>query len=207
MFLVSERHPNLILQLPGGKKVQFQDGTADVDDDLGALAVEHGADHGVAEVDAEQTAVVVVVDPSGPPATVGELPANPVLPSAGSTDVGGPGTAPGETTLVGDRPTTLGPAQTVIPDGPVVIDDEVPHPLPEKLTALSLEQLKKLADRHGVDASGERAKRGVIGLLPERAVLDAWTPQEGASPTLPSGGSTAVGEPGTVPGDQDQPAG
>jgi hypothetical protein len=206
MFLRSEKYPNLQLDLPDGNRVQFRAGAADVDDELGALALEHGAAHGVSEVD-EDAAVVVIVDPSGPPATVGALPANPVLPSAGSTDVGGPGTAPGETTLVGDHPRAVAPAQTVIPDGPVVVDDAIPHPLPEKLTDLQLEQLKKLAERHGVDASSERAKKGVIALLPDRAILDAWTPTEGASPVLPSAGSTDVGEPGTVPGDTDQPEG
>lgn len=205
MLLHSSKYPQLRLLLPDGQHVQFTDGFADVDDDLAAVAVEHGARHGVAEAGDARPAAAAV-DPSGWPSTFGKLPANPVLPSAASTDVGGPGTAPGETTIVGDRPST---ASTVpAAPGPVVSDDELPDPLPADLTDLLLAQLKLLAQRHDVDASQERSKKGVIALLPDRSVLDAGVPSAAASPELPSGASTDVGQPGTVPGDEtEQPNG
>lgn len=208
MRLLSPTYPELTLQLPDDQNVRFHSGHADVDDKVGRLAIEHGDHLGVREATDDDVAPAQpdgTVDPSSWPSTFGKLPANPVLPSAASTDVGGPGTAPGETTLVGDRPATAGTAGAAPDAGPVVVDDEIPHPLPEKLTDLSLNQLKLLADRHDVDASQERSKKGVIALLPDREELDAYDPDAASSATLPSGEPTDVGQPGTAPGETEQP--
>jgi hypothetical protein len=186
MRLHSSTYPELTLALPEDQTVQFHGGYADVDDELGAVAVEHGGEHGVQRVADGTGETEAGLDPSSWPSTFGFDPANPALPSAATTDVGGPGTAPGTTAVVGDLPPGFGPAAPPADQAPVTAA-EIPDPLPEDLTELPLDTLKALAARHGVDAKGERAKKGVIALLPERALLDAGAPSAPTSPNPADG--------------------